>query len=90
MLTFFDQMSVFVSLIHNQSLTQCFQSVILSVTLIPHPVQQSNHLLKKMNANKMMDTMLEMMMAADYTLLVLEKITLTLVKECDYNSMIIM
>ena len=35
-------MSVFVSLIHNQSLTQCFQSVILSVTLIPHPAQQSN------------------------------------------------
>ena len=68
-----NQMSVFVSLIHNQSLTQCFQSMILSVTLIPHPVQQSNQMLKKMTANKMMDTMLEMMMAAGYTLLVLEK-----------------
>ena len=66
-------MSVFVSLIHNQSLTQCFQSVILSLSLIPHPAQQSNPMLKKMTANKMMDTMLEMMMAAGYTLLVLEK-----------------
>ena len=77
MLTFSDQMSVFVSLIHNQSLTQCFQSVIKSLSLIPHPAQQSNQTLK-MTANKMMDTILEMMMAAGYTLLVLEKITLTL------------
>ena len=77
-------MSVF--LIPNQSQTQCFQSVILSVPLILHPAQQNNPMLKKMTANKIMDTTLEMMMAAGYTLLVLEKITLTLVEECDYYT----
>ena len=70
----------------NQSQTQCFQSVILSVPLILHPAQQNNPMLKKMTANKIMDTTLEMMMAAGYTLLVLEKITLTLVEECDYYT----
>ena len=37
--------------------------MILSLSLIPHPVQQSNPVSKKMDANKMMDAMLEMMMA---------------------------
>ena len=55
-------MSVFFSLIHNQSQTQGFQTVMQSLSLIPHPAQQSNPMLKKMDSmtSKMMGMMLEM------------------------------
>ena len=48
----------------NQSLTQDYQSVIQSLSLILHPVQQSNPVMRKMDtmANKMMDMMPETMM----------------------------